>query len=139
MYESVAMVSELCQILAALHTHTAAMEAGIGDILPRFQRSRLDDMLKGYIIKIRVRGSERLLLAQPYLPHLFRRGTLPGPQLSQDVLLKKITVQKARKEWQAYEQQEKKKTKIESWPLEQTLPCRCCTDRNKGQEVWKPA
>eukprot|EP00973_Karenia_brevis_P030996 4275950-Karenia_brevis.AAC.1 len=29
------------------------MEAGIGDLLPCFQRPRLDDMLKGYIIKSR--------------------------------------------------------------------------------------
>eukprot|EP00973_Karenia_brevis_P047438 6586387-Karenia_brevis.AAC.1 len=54
-------------------------------------------MLKGYIIKSRVRDAENLLLAQPYSPHLFRQGTLLGPQLLQDVLLKRITVQKAKK------------------------------------------
>eukprot|EP00973_Karenia_brevis_P026301 3627518-Karenia_brevis.AAC.1 len=59
------------------------MEAAIGDLLPWLQRPRLDDMLKGYIIKSRVRDGEKLLLAQPYSPHLFRQGTMPGPQLLQ--------------------------------------------------------
>eukprot|EP00973_Karenia_brevis_P006834 927536-Karenia_brevis.AAC.1 len=69
-------------------------------------------MLKGYIIKSRVRDAETLLLAQPYSPHLFKQGTLPGPQLLQDVLLnKKISVQQAKKQWQASEQQEKKENK----------------------------
>eukprot|EP00973_Karenia_brevis_P015153 2070999-Karenia_brevis.AAC.1 len=40
------------------------MEAAIGDLLPSFQRPRLDDMLKVYIIKSRVRDAEKLLLAQ---------------------------------------------------------------------------
>eukprot|EP00973_Karenia_brevis_P002040 277521-Karenia_brevis.AAC.1 len=54
-------------------------------------------MLKAYIIKSRVRDGEKLLLAQLYAPHLFKQGTLLGPQLLQDVLLKKITVQQAKK------------------------------------------
>eukprot|EP00973_Karenia_brevis_P084121 11671574-Karenia_brevis.AAC.1 len=49
-----------------------------------------------------------------------------------------MTVQLAKQKWQAYEQQERKKTKIKFWLLEQPLPCRCCTDRNGGQELWKP-
>eukprot|EP00973_Karenia_brevis_P084882 11778985-Karenia_brevis.AAC.1 len=86
----------------------------------------------------RVRDAEKLLLAQPYSPHLFRQGTLPGPQLLQDVLKKKITIQDAKKQWHADEQQEKQSMRFESWLLEQTLPCRCCTDKNDGEEVWKP-
>ena len=68
------------------------MEAAIGDLLlPWYQEPRLDDMLKGYIIKSPVRHAEKLLLAQPYSPHLFRQGSLPGPQLLLDVLMKKTT------------------------------------------------
>eukprot|EP00973_Karenia_brevis_P086675 12018602-Karenia_brevis.AAC.1 len=40
------------------------MDAAIGDLLPLFQRPRLDDMLKAYIIKSPVRDAEKLLLAQ---------------------------------------------------------------------------
>eukprot|EP00973_Karenia_brevis_P093221 12416270-Karenia_brevis.AAC.1 len=65
------------------------MAAGIGDLLPWFQRPRLDDMLKGYFIK--------------------SRGTLPGPQLLQDVLLNKITVQQAKKNSKKMSSRKKRK------------------------------
>ena len=37
------------------------------------------------------------------------------------------------------EQDDKEKESTgQSWLLEQTLPCRRCTDMNQGEEVWKP-
>ena len=105
------------------------MEAAIGDLLPWFQKPRLDDMLEGYIIKSRVRDAEKLLLAQPYSPHLFRQGTLPGPQLLLYVLMNKPTFEVAKKQWHVYEQQEKQSMRFDSWLLDQALPCRCCTDQ----------
>eukprot|EP00973_Karenia_brevis_P016279 2229406-Karenia_brevis.AAC.1 len=41
-------------------------------------------------------------------------------------------------QWRSYEQQNKQSMRFEHWVLEQTLPCRCCTDENNGEEVWKP-
>ena len=71
------------------------MAAAIGGLLPWSQEPRLDHMLECYIIKSRVRDAEKLLLAQPYSPHLFRQGTLPGPQLLLDVLMKKTTLSRS--------------------------------------------
>eukprot|EP00973_Karenia_brevis_P001302 177615-Karenia_brevis.AAC.1 len=70
-YEFADTVFQLCPILVA-HCETT-MEAAIGDLLPWFQKPRLDDMLKGYIIKSRVRDAKKLLLAQPYSSHLLGR------------------------------------------------------------------
>ena len=72
------------------------MEAAIRDLLPWFQKPRLDDMLKRYIIKSRLRQAENWLLAQTYSTHLCRQGMLP-PHLLQDVLLQKTTAQEAKK------------------------------------------
>ncbi len=98
-------------------------------------------MLKAYIIKSRVRVSEKLLLAQPYSPHLFQQGVLPGPELLLGVLTGKITHTDAKAAWKSLEKEKKKKEKkvtAGGWLLEQTLPCRRCTDRSEdGQEVWK--
>ena len=47
----------------------------------------MEDVLKGYIIKSRIREADKILLAQAYSPHLFRQGVLPGPGLLLDVLL----------------------------------------------------
>eukprot|EP00973_Karenia_brevis_P067456 9382774-Karenia_brevis.AAC.1 len=67
-----------------------------------------------------------------------RQSIVPGPQLLQDALIKKITIRDAKKQWRAYEGQEKQAMRFENWLLEQTLPFRCCTDKNDGEEVWKP-
>ena len=99
----------------------------------------MEDMLKGYIIKSRIREADKILLAQPYSPHLFRQGVLPGPGLLLDVLLGKKTTPDAKAAWKKHEKEKSEKNAAgESWLLEQTLPCRRCTDLNCGKEVWKP-
>ena len=81
----------------------------------------MEDMLKGYIIKSRVRESEKLLLAQPYSPHLFRQGVLPGPGLLLDVLTKDITTAEAKTAWKAHEKAKAAKdTSGENWLQQQT-------------------
>ena len=99
----------------------------------------MEDMLKGYIIKSRIREADKILLAQPYSPHLFRQGVLPGPGLLLDVLLDKKTTPDTKAAWKKHEKEKSEKHRAgESWLLEQTLPCRRCTDLNGGREVWKP-
>ena len=60
-------------------------------LIPVIRKPRMEDMLKGYIIKSRIRETDKILLAQPYSPHLFRQGVLPGPGLLLEVLLGKKT------------------------------------------------
>ena len=117
----------------------STMEATMGDLLEWFRKPQMDAMLKAYIIKSRVRFAENLLLVQPYSPHLFRQGVLPGPQLLLDVLLGKRTYEDAQKAWKKHEKDDAKKRSVtKAWLLEQTLPCRLCTDNNDGVEVWLP-
>ena len=74
----------------------STLEACIGDLLPWHQKPRREDALKAYIIKSRVRQTDRLLLAQPYSPHLFRQGVHPGLDLLLKVLMKDITWEEVR-------------------------------------------
>ena len=62
------------------------LDAALGDLLAWHKKLCFDDMLRGYIIKSRVRRADHMLLAQPYSPALFSQGTLPGPQLLRDLL-----------------------------------------------------
>ncbi len=55
------------------------METTLGDLLSWHMKPCLEDMLKAYIIKSRIRKAENLMISQPYSPHLFRQGLLPGP------------------------------------------------------------
>ena len=57
------------------------MSATLGDLLPWHKKPTLEDMLRAYIIRSRVKECDNILLAQPYSPHLFRQGLLPGPKL----------------------------------------------------------
>ena len=115
----------------------STLPAALGDLLPWWHKPRLEDMLKGYIIKSRVKETQDILIAQPYSPHLFRQGVLPGPQLLLDTLMAgkadaKKTLETAKKAWKEYEQNKSSCSAGGTWLLEQTLPCRNCTDKNNG-------
>ena len=119
----------------------STMPAALGDLLPWFRKPCMDDMLKGYIIKSRVREASSLLLARAYSPHLFRQGVLPGPQMLLDALTGCKTYSECKQAWKTLEkeQQKKPKSKVADWMTGQTLPCRRCSDASAdGQEVWKP-
>ena len=60
-------------------------------------------MLKAYIIRSRVKTNTNMLIVQPYSPHLFRQGVLPGPGLLYDVLTGKVTTKKAMAAWKELE------------------------------------
>ena len=83
----------------------SSLDAALGDCLPWYHRPRLEDQLRAYIIKSRVKDISKLLLAQPYSPQLFRQGVLPGPYLLREVLAKRMTKKEAKAEWQRLEQQ----------------------------------
>ena len=44
----------------------------------------------------------------------------------------------AQQKWKDYEARSSGGGTLESWLTSQELPCRLCTDRNNGVEVWKP-
>ena len=87
-------------------------------------------MLRGYIIKSRVREADKLLLAQPYSPALFSQGTLPGPQLLLDVLENKVSPKEAEKRWTEIERERKEQKKDmggkSKWLDDIIIPCRRC-------------
>ena len=62
------------------------LDAMIGDLLEWNRKPCPEDMHKAYISKSRIRRVEHMLLVQPYSPHLFRQGELPGPQLLMELL-----------------------------------------------------
>ena len=66
-------------------------------------------MLRGYIIKSRVRDCTGLLLTQPYSPQLFRQGVMPGPHLLHQVLTHRITPQDAKGQWREHEEDKAEK------------------------------
>ena len=110
----------------------STLPAALGDLLPWWHKPRLEDMLRGYIIKSRVKATEDIFIAQPYSPHLFRQGLLPGPRLLLDVLTKKLTTEEAKKAWQEHEEKKTTTTAGCNWMIQQELPCRRCTDKNNG-------
>ena len=116
----------------------STMAAAIGDLLPWYKKPQLADMLKAYIIKSRVQKAENLMLVQRYSPHLFRQGLLPGPRLLLDVLEKRKTTKEVKQAWKDLDKAAENKTSHSCWLLEQTLPCRRCTDANHGVEKWLP-
>ena len=85
------------------------MAATLGDLLPWHKKSTLEDMLGAYIIKSRVKEADKIILAQPYSPHLFRQGLLPGPKLLVDVLLKKLAYSEVKNQWSTIEKDSKEK------------------------------
>ena len=85
----------------------STMDAALGDLLSWEVRPRRDDMLKAYIIKSRVKLTHQLFLSQPYSPHLFRQGLLPGPALLVDVLRGEKTPKEAAAAWKAETAQRK--------------------------------
>ena len=103
----------------------STIEATLGDLLPWYKKPQMQDMLKAYIIKSRIREADRLLLVQPYSPHLFRLGILPGPQLLFDVLTGKLTHTEAEAAWKKIAKKKKqRKDAAGPWLTEQTIPCR---------------
>ena len=116
------------------------LDAMIGDLLEWNRKPCPDDMHKAYISKSRVRRSEHMLLAQPYSPHLFRQGEMPGPHMLMRVLRGQITCEDAKAEWKRIEKQKAQTPSATTgnWNVNMPLPCRRCTDDAKGIEVWKP-
>ena len=120
----------------------SSLDACLGDCLPWYHRPRLEDQLRAYIIKSRVKDNSKLLLAQPYSPQLFRQGVLPGPYLLREVLAKRMTSGEAKAEWKRVDRKKEEgaddRASNEKWPFCMELPCRICTDDNNGVEVRKP-
>ena len=121
------------------------LDACLGDLLPWYIKPRLEDALRAYIIKSRVRDASRILLAQPYSPQLFRQGAQIGPHLLMGALQGTITFAEAKRGWKEAEQKPAAQDILKSkygkpikWPYSMRLPCRRCTDKNKGIEVTLP-
>ena len=116
------------------------LDAGLLDLLEWHRKPSMEDMHKAYVGKSRTRKAEHTLMVQPYSPHLFRKGELPGPTLLMDVLRKAISTEGAQKAWKKVEKvkQAKKDEALEQkWIRVMPLPCRGCSDEFE-QSTWKP-
>ena len=63
-----------------------AMDAALLDLLEWHRKPTMDDMHKAYVGRSRCREADHTLIVQPYSPHLFRQGELPGPTILMKVL-----------------------------------------------------
>ena len=115
------------------------MDAALLDLLEWHRRPTMEDMHKAYVGKSRTRQSDHLLIVQPYSPHLFRQGELPGPTILMKVLRQQLSTAEAKKEWKAVEKNAKREDaqSEKKWMDIMTLPCRNCSD-NDDQSTWKP-
>ena len=72
-----------------------ALDACLGDVPAWSAKPTRAADLRGYVIKSRVKRAQNILLAQPYWPHLFRQGDLPGPTLLMKALQKELILKNA--------------------------------------------
>ena len=116
------------------------LDAGLLDLLEWHRKPSMDDMHKAYVGKSRTRKAEHTLIVQPYSPHLFRQGELPGPTILMNVLRQEISTEGAQKAWRKAEkakQGKKDEAPEQKWMRAMPLPCRSCSDES-DQSTWNP-
>ena len=131
------------------------LDASLLDLLEWHRKPSMDDMHKAYVGKSRTRNTDHTLLVQPYNPHLFRQGELPGPTILMNVLRNDMTTKGAMQEWKNVGKAKQKKESTEGdtkWLKTMPLPCRNCSDdtdeatrkpviaftsvRTKPEDIW---
>ena len=75
------------------------LDAILLDLLEWHRKPAMEDMHKAYVGRSRTRQTDHMLLVQPYSPHLFRQGEMPGPTILMDVLRGKTSTDQAKKRW----------------------------------------
>ena len=115
------------------------LDAILLDLLEWHRRPSMDDMHKAYVGRSRTRQADHMLLVQPYSPHLFRQGEMPGPTILMDVLRGNTTTSEAKKRWKkAQHKPDTKDNGAETkWLNKMPLPCRNCSDED-DQSTWLP-
>ena len=116
------------------------MDACLLDLLEWHRKPSMDDMHKAYVGKSRTREAHHTLIVQPYSPHLFRQGEMPGPTILMDVLHRRLTTTQARAAWKKAEKSKKEAAPSageQRWLRAMPLPCRDCSDE-ADQSTWKP-
>jgi len=109
-----------------------SLDACIGDLLDWWDKPSRETAVRGYISNSRVRTTDKLKIARPYSPELFRLGPPAGPHYLLEVLRGNLTRQEAVKQWDAQEEKHAKESKATQqasrWPDYMRLPCRTCSD-----------
>ena len=77
----------------------STLEDAKGDLLEWYRPPSMEAMLRAYIIRSRIRLTERFLLIQPYSPMLFAQGTLPGPSLLLKAQKQELDEDQLREAW----------------------------------------
>ena len=92
----------------AIHGYCGdTLDAALLDLLEWHRKPTMDDQHKAYVGKSRTREANHPLFVQPYSPHLFRQGELPGPNILMDFLRRKISTAEAKKAWKRVEKLKK--------------------------------
>jgi len=112
------------------------LDANLLDLLEWHRKPTTEDMQKAYVGRSRTRRTDHMLLVQPYSPHLFRQGQLPGPTLLMDMLRGSLKTADAQREWKKVEKQ-KKSGEGKTWLQQMPLPCRNCSTED-DQSTWLP-
>ena len=116
------------------------LDADLLDLLEWHRKPSMDDQHKAYVGKSRTREADHTLIVQPYSPHLFRQGELPGPNILMDFLRKTITTVQAKAAWRKVEKVKNAKSNTsgtKKWLDIMPLPCRNCSD-DADEATWKP-
>ena len=115
------------------------LDSNLLDLLEWHRQPTMEDMRKAYVGRSRTRRAEDMLLVQPYSPHLFRQGQMPGPAILMDVLRGKTTTSGAEHLWKKSQRQlDPKEGRVETkWLKRMPLPCRNCSDED-NQSTWFP-
>ena len=115
------------------------LDATLLNLLEWHRKPTLEDMHKGYVGRSRTRQADHMLLVQPYSPHLFRQGEMPGPTILMDVLRGKTNTAEAKKKWKnALHKPDAKDDRGDAkWSKKMPLPCCNCSDED-DQSTWLP-
>ena len=116
------------------------LDAILLDLLEWHRKPTMEDMHKAYVGRSRTRKVDQILLVQPYSPHLFRQGQMPGPTILMDVLRKRTTTSDAKELWKKVSKRQATSKDVgeeTKWLKKMPLPCRNCSDED-DQRTWLP-
>ena len=93
----------------------------------------MDDQHKAYVGKSRTREADHTLIVQPYSPHLFRQGELPGPNILMRLLRGDIQEDQVDEEFTRFERVANESS-AETSLLKMHWNCTSC--KLLGEEDW---
>ena len=104
----------------------ASLDAAITDCNEWNVMPSRKDQLTGYMCLNRIETADSLRIVQPFSPHLFQQGDLPGPNFFMKFWRGEWTSEQAYAAWK--KEMNKKKTRATEWLQLMPIYCRGCSD-----------